>query len=393
MPSIRSKCGLSLAEVLLALALASVLTLLLIALSLTAMKGNQKASDLALTQSLAHQELDREIYQAQQDATADFWTGTNDSIPLSTRNLASGRETYTLALYVSDLNDSTTPGLKRARLRLSWWGGEAARGAMVSSSRKWCALLPAPEAARRPSRAFSLPELMLSMAVFSVLTLISSMALRMVSKVWQRASARDLALRELLKASAWLERDLVNGFRAPQQSSFGPVQSGSGATRSGDALALIVPAHDQDSLRLTPDGVAQADQLVTYYLTVPTAQASGPFAGDAEGYEEQCPWKWLVRCQEAAPAPGAPGQTPAIPAGWLASTVIQQPTTLWKTNDRQVVALQLLQFRVQQGPPLWQLSLTAVAIGDARRQLALGSVPLGGSRFTLTHQVAVQVRN
>ena len=126
-PSINTRRGFSLAEVLLALALAAILVLLSVALSLTAMKGNQKGSDLTLAQSLAHQWMAQEIYQAQHNAGAGFWASNSDAAVYSSQELSLGPQRFTLSYYVSDASDTSAPNLKKVRLRLSWWGGELNR--------------------------------------------------------------------------------------------------------------------------------------------------------------------------------------------------------------------------------------------------------------------------
>lgn len=127
MPITSIKSGFSLAEILLGVALAAVVVLTLVALSLTALKGNRKAGDQTLAQTLAHQQLEREIYQAQQDTTAAFWGADSDANPLSQNDLTVGTQTFRAALYVSEASTSEAPNLKRCRLRMSWWGGEKGR--------------------------------------------------------------------------------------------------------------------------------------------------------------------------------------------------------------------------------------------------------------------------
>ena len=119
--------GFSLAEVLLALALAATVVLLMVALSLTALKGNQKATDQTLAQSVAHQWVERELYQAQQNSGSALWSANSDTATYSITQVSVGQQAYTMALYVSDSNDPATPRLKKLRLRVSWWGGEPNR--------------------------------------------------------------------------------------------------------------------------------------------------------------------------------------------------------------------------------------------------------------------------
>ncbi|MFN8606667.1 MAG: prepilin-type N-terminal cleavage/methylation domain-containing protein [Vulcanimicrobiota bacterium] len=241
-------------------------------------------------------------------------------------------------------------------------------------------------------KGFSILELLTALGLFALLSAIAMLALRQVSRVWQRTSARDVAMRELLKAEAVLSRDLANAGKMAPQSAYGPVKAGAGAIASGDGLALIVPSSEQEQLNLDAQGQPVLDRLVTYYLAVPTSLAGPSFAADAQGYEDQCPFKWLVRKQTVAPA-AAPGGLPAVPANWLKGSEIDTPTSFWRQPDKRVVASNLLQFRVVKGPPTWEITLTAVAIADARRQLALGGVPLSPTVYAITHQVGVVAKN
>jgi hypothetical protein len=244
----------------------------------------------------------------------------------------------------------------------------------------------------RSLRGSSLVELLCALALFTCLSLISMLALRQVSRIWQRTSARDLAIRELLKAEAVLNRDLVNAGKMAPQSAYGAVQAGAGSLPSGDGLALILPSPDQEQLRLDAQGQPVMDRLVTYYLAVSTTLGPQTFGADAQNYEDYCPFKWLVRKERAAP-PAAPGGLPAVPANWLKGSEIETPTSFWRQPDKRVVAGNLLQFRVLKGPPSWEITLTAVATADARRQLALGGVPLSPTKFAITHQVGVVAKN
>jgi hypothetical protein len=205
-------------------------------------------------------------------------------------------------------------------------------------------------------------------------------------------------MRELLRVEASLQRDLVNAAKTAPQSQFGPIQAGAGNLASGDGLALIVPSPDQSQLNLTSQGSAQLDRLVTYYLAVPSQVASlsglSPvFAADAEGYEDQCAYKWLIRKEEASPGAPLSGGLPEVPSNWLQGSVIETPTTFWRTPDRRVVASNLLQFRVRQGPPQWEITVTAVALGDARRKIALGGVPLSATAYAITHRIGIIAKN
>lgn len=129
MPIISAKTfGFSLAEVLLGVALAAIVVLTLVALGLTALKGNRKAADLTLAQSLAHQAIEQHLYQAHQDSSAALWVANDDNQALSQSDLPVGTQVFSSALYVSDASTAATPNLKRCRLRISWWGGTERQG-------------------------------------------------------------------------------------------------------------------------------------------------------------------------------------------------------------------------------------------------------------------------
>lgn len=119
--------GYTLAEVLLALALAVVVVLTLVGLSLTALQGNQKSSDLVAAQSLSHQWLEQEIYGAQGISGAAIWAGSSDTTPYIEKTHLVGKKEFVAAFYSSDVTDTAMPNLKKCRLRVSWWSGAEAR--------------------------------------------------------------------------------------------------------------------------------------------------------------------------------------------------------------------------------------------------------------------------
>ena len=240
-------------------------------------------------------------------------------------------------------------------------------------------------------RAFSLTEVIVALVLFGLLSALGYLCLRQVVGVQRRSAGRDEALRNLLRAAETLQRDLSNSAHQAQRWAVEPALLGTGSARSSDALALLVSPQNQDGLELSSDSKAEYSQIASYYLAVEPGR-SASYVADAEGYEEQCPWKWLIRKQSDAPAAIFPDTLSAIPAGWLAGQ-LEQPTILWKEPQRRVVAQNLLQFRVLQGPPMWEIRLTAVSLDEASRELALGQVPLSQHRTCLTYRVSVLAHN
>ncbi len=232
---------------------------------------------------------------------------------------------------------------------------------------------------------------MFSIGLFALLSIITILSMRQITGLWKRTSERDLAMRELLRADRFLTHDLANSAAGDSQWLKQPVQAGTGSVYTGDALAILIPSDDQVQLALTSGGAPVLDRLVTYYPALSSAISFAPLA-DSQGYEDSCPYKWLVRKETAAPAPPDAYSLPAVPAGWMSSGVIEVPGQLWKEADRKVLC-QLHQFRVVQTPPNWTLEITAIAVGEARSKLALGSVLLSPTHYAITHRISVHAQN
>lgn len=241
---------------------------------------------------------------------------------------------------------------------------------------------------RRRKTGFSTLELMVAMSMFGMFSLLMFYALQGTSKVWQRTSARDRVLRELVRARAQLTRDLMNSSAAPGQFATGKVGPSLGAGFDGDALTVLNCDDGNGKWTLDANGNAVMQRQVTYALWVPNnvnAKYGFAFSGvaDADNYEEACPYKWLVR--KVSPAPG--GSPPAIPATWL--TALTRPSNF---ASSEVVAT-LLGFRVRSSGAQWELELKATAVDDARRKLPIGSARLGASPYTLIHRFTVGANN
>ena len=43
--------------------------------------------------------------------------------------------------------------------------------------------------------------------------------------------------------------------------------------------------------------------------------------------------------------------------------------------------------------PTWTVELCAIAVGDARRKLAMGHVALSTTRYAITHRISLLARN
>ena len=240
---------------------------------------------------------------------------------------------------------------------------------------------------------FTVPELLITCVLFLVLSTILFAALHQVSRVWYRSSSRDDALSQILKAKARLVRDLANSSSSPQLTNTTTVGPSIGNGFDGDALTFLSSDDGSAGGNWTADpstGQATLACQITYYLVVPQAtnrynltHSAGP--ADSSGYEQQFPLKWLVRRVDGV----TPG--PVLNPAW--TSWLTRPTAMTNTPAQQVVADQLLQFRVIQRAPLWTVQIAAVAINDAMRQVPLGNIPLSQSSFTLVEQITVSTGN
>jgi type II secretory pathway pseudopilin PulG len=243
-------------------------------------------------------------------------------------------------------------------------------------------------------RAFTVVELTLACSLFALLSVVLALALRQVSELWLKTNAKDEAVRSILKARSSLIRDLANSSAKANQSGVAVVGPHLGTGKDSDALTFLSSdsGATTDSWSTDSTGGATFPSQITYYCVIPNAPnpggaviSAGP--ADAQGYEQQHPFKWLVRRVDPAPG-GAPPAIDATWTGWLT-----RPTTFALGANQKVVATQMLQLRVLSPAPLWTLELRAVSVSEARRKIALGGVPLSQGRFTLAQRFSVAAHN
>jgi hypothetical protein len=243
-------------------------------------------------------------------------------------------------------------------------------------------------------RAFTVVELTLACALFGLVSLLMLTALKDVSDIWRKTGGKDEAMRNILKAKASLQRDLANSGGKPGQWATASVGPNLAPGKDSDALTFL----SSDNGASTSNWSVQANGnpgfacQITYYGVIPNLPcpggivvAAGP--ADAQGYEQQHPFKWLIRRVDPAP----PATPPAINPGWNAW--LTQPTSYALGPSQKVVCDQLLQFRVIRGAPLWALELRAVSVAEIKRKLSLGSVPLSQGPYTVAQQFSVSSGN
>jgi hypothetical protein len=255
-----------------------------------------------------------------------------------------------------------------------------------------------------PKKGFTIAETLLCCALFGILSLVLVATLTQVTSLWSRTNSHDDAIAQILKAKAFLVRDLANASSQPGQfanTTVTPSLSGSGW--DGAALTFLTPyaaasSEDSDWSANATSGRASMESEITYYLYVPNAPnrygivtpADGHPA-DGQGYEQQCAFKWLFRRVDH------PAAAPTAVLPWLNLVPGPQPTSLMSLNNPtskiQVIASQLLGFKVLKAAPLWTIELSSVAVADATHKSKLGFIPLAKSSYTVVEQFTVMTNN
>lgn len=105
-PRIARRAAFTLAEVLLALALVTIVLLSVVGLALNAMSAMSKSVDVSAGISVAEQQIERLAYDAESAPSSAFWTFNNQVNTYSTGQVTVGASRFNTATYVSDVADS-----------------------------------------------------------------------------------------------------------------------------------------------------------------------------------------------------------------------------------------------------------------------------------------------
>lgn len=116
----------SLAEVLLSLGMCVVVILSAMALSISALRSNEKSADLIVAQAYANQVLDKFIYDLPA-ASEPFWASSSFTNPYLQDSAQLGTTRYDAQLHLLPLS-TVSPGLLRCVVNVSWKSGQQGRG-------------------------------------------------------------------------------------------------------------------------------------------------------------------------------------------------------------------------------------------------------------------------
>jgi len=248
---------------------------------------------------------------------------------------------------------------------------------------------------------FSLLEVLVSLAIFGLVSLVGMGGFLYSVKAWKTVTDKSTAVTTLRKVSLRLESDLLQSSLARSRSQVAGATLG--GAPDGDAIWFL---NAGSPFLRDPQGEPLWQRNVLYYVTVPTPleSVSGglAFSGapGADGYEDRCPHKVLIR----KVIDGGTTTTPTSdPEELLAdiSPYLTRPQGLSTQNmssepgveRAEIVAHSLLSFQVRAQHGGYQFDLKAVRLGEARRHLALGTALLSDSPYAVHSRFLVIPQN
>lgn len=253
-------------------------------------------------------------------------------------------------------------------------------------------------------------EMMVALALFGVLSIVLFLAVAQTTQVWSKVSSEQSAQFQLRRASAELQREVCMASLG-ESGQIGVNSVHHPGSFDGDAFWFLSPkpaAVGQPLLKVGGRPFWQCNVL--YYMIVPDRvqeiAATAPMGGvDADGYEDRCAYKVLIRkvIDTGTPTDPADESTEeallADPVRYLTapqkydvSAMASEPGVL----SVKIVAKELLTFRASTGgayPGEVAFDLRAVAIEDASKSSGFGQRSLSDGPFTLRNLVSVPAKN
>ncbi|MFN8613447.1 MAG: prepilin-type N-terminal cleavage/methylation domain-containing protein [Vulcanimicrobiota bacterium] len=263
--------------------------------------------------------------------------------------------------------------------------------------------------AKPRARAFTLIEVLVASTLLTLFLVVGYSMLKMADKVFHQISGNEDATMQLRRAVRMLEQDLITTNILQVQGAKVPAHLAGGAY-DGSAICMLSAA-----LNGTGDMVSKSDgeptwqRNILYYVITPQGD---PCAGgaDAQGYDDRCPHKLLIRKIIDNPAAG-PEEVLFTPAASL-TPYLTQPVgktnisnLLGEANVTQVelVARGMVSMQIKLPPPQADLPVTNIpnevqvvltAFNEPKsRKLALGTVALSAQPGFLVNSFSVFPRN
>lgn len=243
-------------------------------------------------------------------------------------------------------------------------------------------------------RGFSLVESLISLAVLSGLLVLLAMATQYSESALRQTVGSVDASTQLKRTARWLHRDLLQTSASKIESCAVPPAAG---LAEGRALWFLSCLDSSGKPTRDNAGGPAWKRNVLYYSIKPQQHTAlvGFLCqpGGLTGLDDFCPHKVLIR-KEIRYQPGS-GPELLIPPSAI-GTYLKAPNQMDFSVVRDapgqsvtVLARQLLTFDARVQNAGVDISIQAVELARAKRQLAVGSQSLSGSKFTQSYEFRV----
>ncbi|MBS2038587.1 hypothetical protein JST97_26645 [bacterium] len=263
----------------------------------------------------------------------------------------------------------------------------------------------------KPGRAaFTLAESLIAGTLLSLFLLVGYSMLKMADKVFHQISGNEDATMQLKRAVRMMEKDLITTNILQVQGTKVPAHLPGGAF-DGSAICMLSAAQNgTGDMVIKSDGEPTWQRNILYYIITPQGD---PCAGgaDAQGYDDRCPHKLLIRKIIDNPLVSGTEEPLLTPAASL-SAYLTQPVgktnisnLLGEANVTQVdlVARGMVSMQIKLPPPQSDLPLSGIpnevqvlltAFNEPKsRKLALGSLALTSQPGYLVNSFSIFPRN
>lgn len=253
-------------------------------------------------------------------------------------------------------------------------------------------------------RAFTVPELLIAAVLFVLLTVLLALALQQATRLWLFNSSHLDGSRQLRLASTRFEDEL--SMARLEKVAVGQVPSTlNSAAFDGDAIWFLshINPHDGKAY-LKTNGTPFWQCNILYYCITPS-DVSMPTGRDADGYEDRCYRKMLVRKVIDLNGPSDPKneatQEQLIPADDL-KLYLTVPDGKGNTGGErgevlktEIIATRLLYFKATTDPIHNNVVLDMRALSEDEAGKAAGGLDrnLLDSPYTLQNLLSVQAKN